>query len=476
MEGLKKMNNGLLAYRVPKEKNAPSTLLYLFEMELLAQIIPFSYVKSVDLIDAYSTLRKKYGFSDNKNAVHQKLYRLKERGILAHYIDRGKMGYQLISECYYYGLTGKGYRLLANAGVITEEEAAELILSRKPFKRNSLHTNACIKLTLTLYADLEKNSGIPNYELTRGTRHEWFKEKGVNANGQLVTIHPDVLLEIGNNIIAFEMDGGKQREDVIASKGYRYNKVVQKHSDESKRLFVVFVPIDSDISLEYSTLRTRRIVLLKSVLADLEDKPMNVEYYAFSLRELLPFVHRIADGTELRTSAAKKEFLSNWRTELEMNMNSLNYVITPINEGDFAINPQRMRKQISQEFLPDLALQFKLGNKKAKHYFICAHRPGSVTDYRKYLNMLRRIEAINSHEAIPFDVRFIALHETENEMRHDVLDYPAGFTEVEVFGTNYEEWERHSINVTDFTKVPLPFYELHAREHGFKNYKEGYRF
>lgn len=116
-----------------------------------------------------------------------------------------------------------------------------------------------------------------------------------------------------------------------------------------------------------------------------------------------------------------------------------------------------MQSQISREFLPDLALQFRLGNNKPKHYFICALRPGSVTDYRKYLNMLRRIQAINSHAAIPFDVRFVALHETEHEMRNDVLDYPPGITEVEVFGTNHEEWVRHSENVTDFTKAPLPF-------------------
>jgi hypothetical protein len=114
---------------------------------------------------------------------------------------------------------------------------------------------------------------------------------------------------------------------------------------------------------------------------------------------VLPFIRRVAEGSEIRTPAAKEQFMAAWKTELELNMNSLNYLITPISEADFAINPQRMQSQISREFLPDLALQFRLGNNKPKHYFICALRPGSVTDYRKYLNMLRRIQAINSHAA-----------------------------------------------------------------------------
>jgi hypothetical protein len=170
-----------------------------------------------------------------RNAVHQKLHRLKERGILAHYIDRGKMGHQLISELFYYGITGKGYRLLASAGVISEEEAGELILNRKQFKRHSLHTNACIRLTLSVYVNLKDNAAVPDFELTKGTRHEWFKERGLNTDGQLVSIHPDVLLEIGDNIIAFEIDGGKQREGVIANKGFRYNEVVKRYGNQFRK-------------------------------------------------------------------------------------------------------------------------------------------------------------------------------------------------------------------------------------------------
>ena len=472
----KKMKNGLLAYRTPKENKHPSTILYSFELELLAQILPFSYVRSTDLIDAYGAVRKKFGFSENRNAVYQRLHQLKERGILAHTCDKGRIGYQLISELYYYGLTTKGYRLLADADVITEAEAETYIRLRRRFKRHSLHTNTCIKLTLSLFAELKEHPLFPTFEVMKGIHHEWFKEKEQVINGQLISLHPDVLVEFENTIIAFEVDGGKQGKDVIANKRFRYNEIAKLHSQEGKQLFVVFVPIDGDLAFEYTTLCNRRMVTLKEILSEQKEKAPNLEYYVLPSREIFSFIERVANATELPTAKYKDNFLLEWRTELELNMNSLNYRITPISEEAFVINPHRMQRPLSKEFLPDYAFRFKLADKKPEHYFICAMRPGNISDFRKYQNMLHRIEAINKHERIPFDVRFIALYETEEGMRNDVLAHPSNYADVEVFGTNHTEWIQHSINVTDFTKAPLPFYELHKREQNFQRYKEGYHF
>lgn len=244
-------NEGRVVYPVPKGNDKIAILLYEFEVDALEQLFHHRIIRSIEFLDMLMGMRTLNGLKakDERNAVSQRVHRLKKSGVLTHHVDDTLEGYTFMYKTFFYSLSQKGIDILLQLNRITPVEAKRAIkdIRKSNYSTPTTHSIASTALATRIYIQLKQLDLNYPFKIEKGIHHEMFFSRTMpNKNNDIVI--PDLVVTIGaSRIIAIEIDGGKQLKDVIADKQRRYNLLMKSEKGISKSLYIAFVPIDEDL-------------------------------------------------------------------------------------------------------------------------------------------------------------------------------------------------------------------------------------
>ncbi|MFJ7890539.1 replication-relaxation family protein [Lysinibacillus xylanilyticus] len=469
----RKDKSGRLVYRIPKGNDKISLLLYEFEVEILEQLFNHRIIRSIELLDMYLELRKLNGLQarDERNAASQRMNRLKQSGVISHHMDDSLEGYTYLYKTYFYSISQKGIEILLTLGKITSDQAKSVSreIKKYTFSMPSTHALATTAIATRLYIHLRKLDLNYSFKVQKGVHHEmFFSRNAPNKNNDIVI--PDLVVTLGaSRVIAIEVDGGKQLKDVIADKQRRYNLLMRSDKGNNKSLYVAFVPIDDDLlPKENKGERIQRIKYLKNSLNEFTTYPKNTHYYVLKTREIFSFVERITQHEETLSNRQLRLMLNEWLLHAELNLGKLEYTVQSFEESVVSKNPA------SNEYTPHMNLVFKKGDRRPKYYFVYIVQNGSVQSHQLYRAALSRIEAINDNEYSPHEVKLFLLYPNKRAMENDIMEHFKTF-EVDIIGSNIEEWIERTNHPEEFSEFEIPLYELSTRNLNFNIRKENYR-
>lgn len=464
---------GRVFYRIEKGNDKNAILLYEFEVEALEQLFIHRFIRSVEFLDFLMAMRNLNGLkaNDERNAVSQRVHRLKRSGVLIHHVDETLEGYTYLYKTFFYSLSQKGVDILLQLNRITPEEAKRVKkeISKGKYSTPGTHSIASTALALRIYVQLKQLELNYPFKVEKGIQHEMFySRKSPNKNNDVII--PDLVVSIGaSRVIAIEIDGGKQLKDVIADKQRRYNLLMKSEKGISKMLYVAFVPIDENLlPKENKGERVQRIKYLKNCFTDFPNVPKNTHYYVLKSKEVTNFVKRITENEETLTNRQIRLMLSEWLLHIDLNLAKLQYSVQSFEESEVSKNPA------VNEYTPHATLFFKQGDRRAKYYFVYVVQNGSVQSHQLYTTALGRIEAVNDHEYTPNEVRLLLLYPNKNAMETDIMEHLRRY-DVELVATNIEEWVERTNHPNQFTEDEIPLYELSTRNLNFHKRKENYR-
>ena len=470
---------GTTIYTVPKTSIHTRMLLHEFELDLLEQIVKYTYLRAVELVDYFVVIREKNGFSTEdvvrarQNAA-KRLIRFKEAGVLKANDASEYKGLNFLYKRIFYTFTKRTLEILYALNRLTDHELAyyTVVLEQtRRFKAPTTHSVAIAALGTRLDLQLKSKLGRDDFVIRKGTTHRLFKNYTDDA-GQ---IFPDLLLELPdfNKLLIFEVDGGRQLRDVIESKYFRYKKMfssnyVKKYNSELQA-HVIFLPIDADfLTDENRSSKSRRIKYLKNCIPSFEKWGSNLNIFTIRYSAIEEFVNRTITFSEQLSEYSLNALMNQWIFYLESSLMPLNYKVTVLTEQELL--PQTKPTVYS----PDVVIKLKQVGKKEKHYFVLYMNNGDIRSQQRYLETCQRLKAINESESNDLHINLLLLYGTRHLRETDALDDIFTSDTLQIFATSEEEW-RGLAEAENMEQVVLPLYEQNNKLLSYTLRKDNYR-
>lgn len=470
---------GTTIYTVPKANGYNKLLLHEFELDLLEQVVKYTYLRAVELIDYFVVIRDKNGFSNEDNVrtrqnATKRLAKIKDAGVLKSNEASEYKGHNLLYKRIFYTFTKRTLEILYSLNRLTDDELAyyTVVLEKNMrFKPPSIHSVAIAALGTRLDLQLKSKLGKDDFVISKGTTHPLFKNYTDDA-GQ---IFPDLLLELPdlNKLLIFEVDGGRQLRDVIESKYFRYKKMsssnyVKKYNNELQA-HVIFLPIDANfLTDENRSSKSHRIKYLKNCIPSFEKWGSNLNMFTIRYSAIEEFVNRTITFSEQLSEYGLNALMNQWIFNLESTLMPLNYKVTVLTEQELL--PQTK----PTDFSPDTVIKLKQVGKKEKHYFVLYINNGDIRSQQRYLETIQRLTAINESESNNLHINLLLLYATSHSRKTDVLNDLVASDDLQIFATSEEEW-RELAKAENMERVVLPLYEQNNKLLSYTLRKENYR-
>ena len=470
---------GTTIYTVPKANGYNKLLLHEFELDLLEQVVKYTYLRVVELIDYFVVIRDKNGFSNEDNVrtrqnATKRLAKIKDAGVLKSNEASEYKGHNLLYKRIFYTFTKRTLEILYALNRLTDHELVyyTVVLEKtRQFKAPTTHSVAIAALGTRLDLQLKSKLGKDDFVIRKGTTHPLFKNY-TDDEGQ---IFPDLLLEFPdrNKLLIFEVDGGKQLRDVIKSKYYRYKKMLSsnyvKTYNSELQVHVIFLPIDADfLTDENRSSKSHRMKYLKNCIPNFEKWGNNLNMFTIRYSAIEEFVNRTLMFSEQLSNYGLKILMSQWLYNLESALTPLNYKVTVFTEQELL--PQTKPTVYS----PDAVIKLKQVGKKEKHYFVLSMNNGDIRSQQRYLETIQRLTAINESESNNLHINLLLLYATSHSRKTDVLNDLVASDDLQIFATSEEEW-RELAEAENMEQIVLPLYEQNNKLLSYTLRKENYR-
>lgn len=346
------------------------------------------------------------------NTVTNRLGRLVAAGILYQLNDAAIKRVVFRPFNYAYRLGKRGLELIAERGLISQEEFELAKRYSHQIVMPNSHNNAVNTVFMELYKELRASNTTfdsMNVQNFRGDRHPLIIEVG--KGNTIKPIIPDWVFETDEHIICVEVDSGTQNLGVIRSK-YRRYKLLVRQSD--KPIVILFsVGIFGEGENETQT-KYRRIASIKDCIPESDEWPKGLDILVTPTTRTAQILAELFSRKSYRGRLHSREAANDW-------------VLQANKVGQRGLSVHVSRNQELYQLLTksevdlDLVAEIKQGDHE-KYAGLLFMEEGSVRSYqRARVNMTRITSWNEKRKRSETKTSLILIYENIESATNDVV-------------------------------------------------------
>lgn len=354
------------------------------EMRLLEYLFEFKVMPTQNIHFFFNTVA---GGKRSGNAITNRLARLVSSGILYQLNDADPKRKVFRAINYAYRLGFRGFELLRERGIISEEEMENskryARLNNMPTTHNSVVNTLFMELHKILW---ERNEDIEpmRSQSFRGERHPLIQS--VSKGNRIQPIIPDWIFETEEQIICLELDSGSQAMSVIKNKFARYKLLVR----ETKKPIVVVFSVGLLTEEEGGDIlkKEKRVSSIKELFPESSEWPEGLDLYVVPTQRTSHILYKFLKSRSYRGRLHSRGAANDWLLKS-------NKVNQPGVSFSVSRNEKLYELFTRSEVDPDLVTEIKKGDLQ-KYAGVLYMEEGSVRSYERAKVNMKRIYTWNS--------------------------------------------------------------------------------